>query len=174
MTLAQSLAKSERTLLVDADLRMSTLGMRFGLPFRLRGLTDLLLFDGRASDFIKPTDTANLDILPAGRLTENPSELIRSQEFKALLKQLQHSYDRIVIDTPPMKAVKDSLYLGQLAGGVLLVMKASQSGEKALKGALETISNNNIDIDGIVINQLNIATAPAAEILHSLAPLIAV
>ncbi|ODA34157.1 hypothetical protein A8L45_07710 [Veronia pacifica] len=155
MTLAQSLSESEKTLLIDADLRMSTLGMRFGLRHQAPGLTEVLLSERSDDELIQPTLKPNLDLLPAGRLSEMPSSLITSTAFTHLINVLQRRYDKIVIDTPPLHSVNDSLHLGKLAGGLLLVNKAGSKGPQILPEVIDCLKHHDIGIDGIVINQLS-------------------
>lgn len=166
INLAQSLAKMERTLIIDCDLRMPAVGQRYGLPRNQAGLSNVLVMGAPVSDCIYHDDETQLDILPAGLLPPNPQELLASPKFAALLNQLKQSYDRIILDTPPVHVVSDSLILGRLAGGMLLVVKAESTTEKQVNQTVAQLVRHDIAIDGVVLNQLAAKYAEEKYKLH--------
>nr|WP_269808756.1 CpsD/CapB family tyrosine-protein kinase [Enterovibrio nigricans] len=111
-------------------------------------------------------EDSSLDILPAGLLPPNPQELLSSPKFAALLNQLKQSYDRIVLDTPPVQIVSDSLILGKLAGGMILVVKAESTTEKQINQTVGQLVRHDITIDGVVLNQLSSKYAEEKYKLH--------
>ncbi|WP_028023174.1 GumC family protein [Enterovibrio calviensis] len=166
LNLAQSLAKMERTLLIDCDLRMPAVGQRYGLPRNQTGLTNALVMGTPVNECIYHDDHSSLDILPAGLLPPNPQELLGSQKFAALLSELKQSYDRIILDTPPVSVVSDSLILGRLAGGMMLVVKAESTTEKQINDAVAQMLRHDITIDGVVLNQVSSKFSDAKYKLH--------
>ncbi|NGN98268.1 polysaccharide biosynthesis tyrosine autokinase [Grimontia sp. S25] len=166
MSLAQSLAKMERTLLIDCDLRMPAVGQRYGLPRNQAGLSNVLVMGAPVTDCIYHDDETQLDILPAGLLPQNPQELLGSTKFSALINQLKQSYDRIILDTPPVQVVSDGLILGRLAGGMILVVKAEATTEKQVNRSISQLVRHDIAIDGVVLNQLSAKYAEEKYKLH--------
>ncbi|MEZ8142676.1 capsular biosynthesis protein CpsD [Enterovibrio norvegicus FF-454] len=166
LNLAQSLAKMERTLLIDCDLRMPAIGGRYGLPRNQAGLTNALVMGTPISECIYHDDESSLDLLPAGLLPPNPQELLGSPKFAALIDQLKQSYDRIILDTPPVHVVSDSLLLGRLAGGMVLVVKAESTTEKQINFTVSQLVRHDIAIDGVVLNQLSSKFAEEKYKLH--------
>lgn len=155
LNLAQSLAKMEKTLLIDCDLRMPAIGLRYGLPRNQSGLTNILMTDSPISENIYHDAISSLNILPAGLVPQNPQELLSSAKFKSILGKLQQEYDRIIIDTPPMQMVSDSLIIGAITGGMVLVVKAQSTTEKQINETIKQLNYHRITIDGIVLNQLS-------------------
>ncbi len=108
--LAAGLARvGHRVLLIDLDLRKPSLHTMFGLPLQ-PGLSDLLSNGsngGGSRGHPAPTDVRDLWVLPAGRARANPGDLIGSP-FRRLIQSLPESFDRIVLDSPPVMAVTDT------------------------------------------------------------------
>ncbi|WP_325891528.1 GumC family protein [Grimontia sp. NTOU-MAR1] len=166
MSLAQSLAKMERTLLIDCDMRMPAIGQRYGLPRNQAGLSNVLVMGVPVTECIYHDGVTQLDILPAGLLPQNPQELLGSTKFSALINQLKQSYDRIILDTTPIQVVSDGLILGRLAGGMILVVKAEATTEKQVNRSISQLVRHDIAIDGVVLNQLSAKYAEEKYKLH--------
>ncbi|HSN34218.1 MAG TPA: CpsD/CapB family tyrosine-protein kinase [Ideonella sp.] len=108
----------ERTLLVDADFRAPGLHRRFSLPNR-KGLADLL--DGR--DVRLAACRENLAVLVAGRVREDPLELLSRARLKNFLDAAARPFRVVLIDTPPAERGPDHEIFSALAGGALLVVR---------------------------------------------------
>jgi len=106
--IAVSIANLKRSvLLIDADLRRPSQNAYFDVNPEV-GLVDLLNVSASLDQVLIPDVVPGLDYIPAGRCTENPTEYISSEKFKALLNHLRPQYDYILIDTPPVFAAVDS------------------------------------------------------------------
>ncbi len=135
ITLAQ---QGSRTLLVDADLRRPLVHRAFNLV-QEPGLTDVLVGTSGLREAIRPNVVPKLDILPAGSLPPNPSELLGSEAMSRLLEQLRGQYDTIVFDSPPTLAVTDATVLGAIADAVILVVRAGETDEVAAQRAVQQL-----------------------------------
>jgi capsular exopolysaccharide synthesis family protein len=125
--LAISLASAgERVLLLEADLRRPRLGHYLGLESAV-GLTDVLAGRARVEDVIQPWGRAELSVLLCGSIPPNPSELLGSRNMTQLLRLLSASYDRIIIDTPPLLPVTDAAVVAAHADGVVLVARSGST-----------------------------------------------
>ncbi len=87
------------TILVDADLRRSTVASRFGLP-RGQGLSDALLNGDEVDDYLLDVGVENLKVLPAGTVPPNPTELLASPGMHALQRELLAKAELVIYDTP--------------------------------------------------------------------------
>ncbi|MGF1766072.1 polysaccharide biosynthesis tyrosine autokinase [Enterovibrio makurazakiensis] len=154
INLAQSFASIEKVLLIDCDLRKPSVGLRFGFPKSLPGLTNILVMNTSSNDCIKPIEGTNLDLLSAGMLVANPQELLSSKPFENLLYELSKEYDRIIFDTPPILPVKDAFIIGKFTKGILLVLKANSTSKSVYKHTMSLFTKHKISIDGVVINQV--------------------
>lgn len=148
--LAQS---SQRVLLIDADLRRPRIRKIFsiagesGLSTYLAGASALELFS--------PDGVPNLQVMASGPIPPNPSELIESRRMKELLADLEEKFDFIVWDSPPLFTVSESLMLGKILSGTVIVARAGKTTYDELKRALKAFSDIGVRILGVVINSLD-------------------
>lgn len=140
----------EKVLLIDADLRRSSVHKKLHLQNKT-GLSEIL------ADFTDFNATVqhvgeNLDVLPAGHTAPNPSELLGSPRFKALLEDLSTKYKYILIDTPPIGIVADSLIVATNTDGIVLVARCGYTINEMLKQSIESAEFAKVKVLGIVLN----------------------
>ncbi|KUM43761.1 polysaccharide biosynthesis tyrosine autokinase [Pseudomonas sp. EpS/L25] len=140
-----------RVLLVDADLRRGRLHRRLQLP-RRPGLTDVLAGLATAEEAIQPTGLPELDCLVGGTRPPNPAELLLSPRCTELLRELQHHYDLIILDTPPVLAVTDAVLLAAQAGTSLLVTRHGCNTAKEIEATLRQFAHSGLVLQGAVLN----------------------
>ncbi len=148
ITLAQ---QGSRALLVDADLRRPLVHRAFSLV-QEPGLTDVLVGNAQLREAIRPNVVPKLDVLPAGALPPNPSELLGSEAMHRLLEQLRAQYEVIIFDTPPTLAVTDATVLGASSDAVILVVRAGETEEVAAQRALQQLRRVQARVAGTVLN----------------------
>lgn len=143
-----------RTLLIDADLRVSMVGRMILPDASDPGVTDFL--EGRVDigGAIQRTEVPNLCVMTAGTPAKQPAELLAGPVFGELLRTLRAEFDRIVIDTVPVLAVADVLLLGEHSELVCLVVRAAKTSRKCVLRARDMLSNAGCKPAGIVLNQL--------------------
>ncbi len=127
LTIAQS---GKRVLLVDADFRRPSIHKIYGLD-NASGLSHVLSGETALDDTLQKTVhdlniIENLDIITAGPMPANPTELIESENMRNLLADTAARYDRVVIDTPPVLFVSDTSILSRICDGVILVVKSAK------------------------------------------------
>ncbi len=140
-----------KVLIVDCDLRRSTLHEKFGLS-KTPGLSELLTGDIAIAEAIQKTIVPNLDMIAAGTAPPNPAELLGSEAMRNFLLSQREKYDHIIVDAPPVLAVTDAALLTAVADIVILVMEAGRVPIKVALHMKETLSNINAPIAGLVIN----------------------
>jgi len=137
----------QRVIAVSCDLRRPRLHRFFGCENTV-GLSDILL--GRASlpEVIQaPTDLPRVRILASGPVPPNPAELLGSGRMDRLLDDLRSVADYVLIDTPPLLAVADSLVLGPKGDGILVVVDAGSTA----RGAAESVAEKLKQVDGHIV-----------------------
>ncbi|MEJ7724613.1 MAG: polysaccharide biosynthesis tyrosine autokinase [Ilumatobacteraceae bacterium] len=142
--------------LVDADLRQPGTADYLDLKGEV-GLAELLIGVVPLIDALQPWRTTGLDVLTAGSLPPNPSELLGSQAMQELLIELEQRYDHVVIDSPPLLAVTDAAILATHAAGVLVVVSLDMRGvvtRPQLSRTLEDLASVQAPVLGIVINRM--------------------
>ncbi len=147
--------RGKRVLLVDGDMRRSSIHKIFGVDGS-KGLSTLLAGVSGSECILTPaSDLDTLFVLPAGQTPPNPAEMLASQRMALMLKSWAADYDHVVIDTPPMIAVSDALPLAAQADAVLIVVRAGVSRRKALQRLSETLARINAKVVGVVLNAAN-------------------
>jgi succinoglycan biosynthesis transport protein ExoP len=155
MNLAFAYATMEKVLIIDADLRKSSLGLRFGLPTYQPGLANVLSGTDSIEHCIVKDVKPNVDVMPAGAVPLNPQELLASSQFAELLTELKTQYSKIIIDTPPVHAVSDALIITSLCDATVLVVKAGHTRSEAIKLTLAKLNQARSKVFGVVLNQFN-------------------
>lgn len=152
--LAIALAQAGQTVcLIDADLRRPMIGEYLGLE-RGVGLTTALVGTADALELLQPWGDDQLFVLASGQIPPNPSELLGSDEMKRLIASLEHSFDAIVIDAPPLLPVTDAAVLSQHVGGVVVVVGAQKIKNQDLQKALSALALVSSNILGVILNRL--------------------
>jgi len=123
INIATVFALSEKkTVIVGLDLRKPRLADEFKLKSSL-GVVNYLIKQNNLEEIINPTPIPNLDVILSGPIPPNPSELILSDGMKELIDELKQKYDYIVLDTPPVGLVADSIELVQFADVILYIVR---------------------------------------------------
>lgn len=106
------------------------------------------------ANFIHPTTMDHIDFIPRGKHPYNPASLLMKDEFGQLMAALKSQYDYIIIDSPPVLAASDAMVLGQYADKVLMVTRYDDSIEGQLVYAVKQMNKSNIQVDGIILNDV--------------------
>jgi capsular exopolysaccharide synthesis family protein len=157
-TLASNLAISmaqagKHTLLLDADFRRPVQHKMFELKDE-SGLTAVLAGHEPLSKAVRRTVVEGLDLLPAGPLPLNPSELLNGESFASILEELSQKYDHIVIDCPPVIAVTDARILGALCDLSLLVLRAGKTTRQGAELARSGLLSVGSRLLGVIVNDV--------------------
>jgi len=92
-------------------------------------------------------------VLPCGPTPPNPAELIHTERFREILDQCRRDYARVVMDSPPAALVTDPAILGNLADGVVLVVRAGHTTREAVQFARRQIVDARARILGVIMNR---------------------
>ncbi|MEY3480522.1 MAG: hypothetical protein RIQ71_1297 [Verrucomicrobiota bacterium] len=150
---AATLAQQDlKTLLIDADLRKPSVSRIIFNENRKPGLSEVLLGQCSAEDAILSTAVENLSVMPAGGIAPNPSELLAQGKVRELVESLKKKYDRIVIDSSPVLAVRDPLLLAPLVDACCLIIRAGHSPSRATTSAVRLLAEGGVPATGVVLN----------------------
>ncbi|WP_227692045.1 polysaccharide biosynthesis tyrosine autokinase [Psychrobacter immobilis] len=162
---------NKKILVIDADMRLGELHKMFNMS-QYNGLADYLMQDNSRltqidniqkdnavsnlgiADFIHPTAMDHIDFIPRGKHPHNPASLLMNDNFGQLMAELKSQYDYIIIDSPPVLAASDAMVLGQYADKVLMVTRYDDSIEGQLVYAVKQMNKSNIQVDGIILNDV--------------------
>jgi len=134
----------KKVVLLGLDIRKPALGRLFGISDRTKGITSLLTKDnvtmGDVTSQILPSGVNdNLDLLLAGPVPPNPTELLARENLGVVINLLKEKYDYVILDTAPVGLVTDTFQIGKYAD-VSIAMVRSDYTPKASIGMLNTIN----------------------------------
>jgi polysaccharide biosynthesis transport protein len=151
-------AKYEKVLLIDANLRQPNLHLAFpragskdGRETRRNGLTNLLTGQCTIEEAIHPSNVAGLDLIYAGPPTASPAELLACYRMKEVLESVVQGYDRVVIDSPPVLLVSDVKVLARLVDATLLVFNAATTKRGAAQRTIFELHEVGANVIGGVL-----------------------
>jgi succinoglycan biosynthesis transport protein ExoP len=147
-----------KVLLVDTDMRRPRLHKAFGLPAIGDGLSAAILGKTDILNVVRPSPVPNLSLLPCGATPPNPAELLHSERFLAIVKELTTNFDLVMFDSPPLGAVTDAAILARLAESTLLVAKAGRTSRFALARARRQVGmDRSVNVLGCVLNDISLS-----------------
>lgn len=156
VNLAISYAMTDRkVLIIDCDLRRPKLSRLLQIGSEV-GLSNLIVKPKLLDQVILHTDTPGLDVILAGSIPPNPSELLSSPQMHQLIDNLRESYDYIFLDSPPVNIVTDAVVLAPKCDGVLFLVRANRTERGAVAHAVEQLEYAKAKILGFVLNSVDI------------------
>jgi capsular exopolysaccharide synthesis family protein len=149
---------NKKVLLIGVDLRNPQLHDYFNLDKNVLGLTNYL--SDKSVDWkgylMKDTNfSKNLDILFAGEIPPNPTQLLTNSNFESLIEEAKNLYDFIILDTAPIQMVSDTLNFSHLADVTIYVMKFNFTDKNSLIQLNNFIKKEQLKNVGILINDVN-------------------
>jgi capsular exopolysaccharide synthesis family protein len=159
--LARSLAEAgQRVVVVDLDLRHPDLH-RWLRGHNEFGVTDILLGDRKLEDSLQQIPVGHapgraprsLYLLPTGPRVTNPAELLASRRTAQLLASLSSQADVVLIDTPPVLPVADTLVIGRITAGAILVVESGRTPTPTVERAKAALTRSQTRILGVVLNK---------------------
>ena len=141
----------ERTLLIDADMRVPRQHRLFNLGKRA-GLSDILVGRAGLEAVVSIEALPNLSVLSAGATPPNPQELLGRQSFSKLLLAFGENFDVIIVDTPPASACADAHTVAVRTGAALIVARQGQSSMARLAQFTQSLREFGVTLVGSVLN----------------------
>ena len=143
--------RHHRVLALDADFRRSSLASLFGVEAH-PGLADVLQGTEPIESAVQQTPVENLALIGAGGTGGiKPAELLSSKRAAAVFDSLRDQYDYVLVDTPPCFEVADAGIVGQLADGVLMVIRMGKTPQPTVKQVVQTLRGSQINLIGCVL-----------------------
>lgn len=161
MNILRTIAKYGKTVvLVDADMRMSSINSTFALKNRdsgnLIGLAQLLAGMVDEDDVIYETNINGAYMVPVGRNVSAPMPLLNSVRLKLLLTHLSEMFDYVLIDAPPVGTVIDAAEIAKSCDGVLVVVNYDDVHRQELLDVKYQLEQTGCPVIGAVLNQVEL------------------
>jgi capsular exopolysaccharide synthesis family protein len=148
----------ERTLLIDCDLRKPVQHRIFNLDGS-PGLVDVLTAQAALGEAIQMVDTPNLYVLPSGATPADPSEQLGSKRFASVMQRVTATFDRVIIDAPPVVTVTDAQLLAASADLTLLVLRVNRTTRHLVRHCRDLLDRVGARVFGAVANDVPGAVA---------------
>lgn len=146
-----------KTLLIDADIRNSVMSGVFKSSAKITGLTDYLAGKTDLSQGLCETDVKNLFVIESGQSSPNPTALLQSKNFDAMMNILRRYYDYVIVDTPPIGLVIDAAIISQKCDASILVAESGSVKRKALQKAKEQLEQTGTPFLGVILNKYDVS-----------------
>ena len=167
---ATAAASDVKVVLLEADLRRPSLLSVFR-ELESRGVTDVLLGQISLDDVIQQVTlpvpaasahAASLDVVCAGPVPPNPTDLLESDRMQSMILELESRYELVIIDTSPVSTVPDAIPLMHYVSGVAIVMRVGKSTRAASQRLREQLRHLRVEPLGIILN----GVPPAGDNLY--------
>ncbi|MBK7978946.1 MAG: CpsD/CapB family tyrosine-protein kinase [Ignavibacteriae bacterium] len=157
LNLAGSFAQARnKTVIIDCDLRRPRIHNMVGLT-RIPGFTDYLVGKCSYEDLFKKTSIEDLFVVPAGTIPPNPTELLDSKGMKSFLNRLRNDFNIVILDSPPLVTLADSIILSRIVDETVLVAMANKTDLDLVKKSVEQLKKiEEPTFIGVLLNKFNL------------------
>lgn len=152
----------KKVILCGLDIRKPALGRLFGVSDRFEGMTTLLTLETVTPEALKsqiqPSGVNdNLDLLLAGPVPPNPTELLARENFSVITKMLREQYDYVIFDTAPVGLVTDTLQIGQHADLTVFVCRADYTPKSSFALINSLANEKKLPNPCVVVNGIDMS-----------------
>ena len=154
--LALSLEKNNKVLFIEGDIRRpSVLNSFYKFEKTIDGLGEIISSNTSFRDTIFTVPGTKLEIITSGAKRFDMSDIVSKEQIKKFFDVLKMEYDYLIIDSPPVQPVSDTLILTQAADYNFFIIRADSSKTIAFMSSIKKVKNVGAKIDGIIINDLD-------------------
>ncbi len=154
--LALSLEKTHKVLFIEADIRRpSVLNSFYQFDKEIYGLGEIISGSSQLNETIFKVPGTNLDIITSGEKRFDMSDIVNKEQIKKFLDVLKMDYDYVIIDSPPVQPVSDTLILAQATDYNLFLIRSEATRTVTFMSSIKKIQNVGSKIHGIIINDLD-------------------
>jgi capsular exopolysaccharide synthesis family protein len=169
--LALSLEKSSKVLFIEADIRRpSVLNGFYQFDRQILGLGEIISGSANLNDAIFKVPGTELDIITSGEKRFDMSDIVSKDQIKKFLDVLKLEYDYVIVDSPPVQPVSDTLILTQSSDYNLFVIRSEETRTASFMSSIKKIQNVGAKINGIIINDLDTSKDSYYSYYYSYSP----
>ncbi len=145
----------KRVVLLDADIRKSAYVSRYSVGTQVKGLSHYLSGQAELDEVVCNTNYPNMDIVFAGSMAPNPSELLESEAMRDMIARLREEYDYILIDTPPVATMSDAMIVAKWCDGTVLIIESAKVSYRIAQKAKQQLMSTGCRLLGAVLNKVD-------------------
>lgn len=146
--------KDKKVVIVDLDLRKPKINRVFNTPNE-KGLTEYLTGKIEFKELIQRSDDFKTNFIVSGERTTAVVNVLEANKLKELIAKLREEFDYVILDSPPVIAVSDALYIAKLADTVIFVVAQNEAKRAIVNEAINTLKQKNVHILGTVFTQVD-------------------
>jgi capsular exopolysaccharide synthesis family protein len=166
-TVAAALATSAalaglRTVLVDLDIRNSSVSNLFNLQ-ETKGVVDVIKGNTMIGTALQTFDELPLTVMAVGSSSRLSPDMIGSPRFGAMIQKLANDFDLVILDSPPILAVSDSVLIANAADATLFIVQWRTTPKDIVRQGIKVLRANGATLAGVVFNKMDLAKAPQYE-----------
>lgn len=143
----------KKVILVDFDLRRPSVGKLLNVHSK-KGVSNFLIGQVGLDEIIITHPEYEFDVITAGTLPPNPSELIKTKKTKDLIDYLQTKYDYVIIDCSPIGLVSDAYILSKLVDTTMFVVRRAKTNKAFFKSVVGQMYNDGLDRVALIFNDV--------------------
>ena len=169
--LALSLEKANKVLFIEADIRRpSVLNGFYQFDREILGLGEIITGTAQLNQAIFKVPGTELDIITSGEKRFDMSDIVNKEQIKKFLDVLKLEYDYVIVDSPPVQPVSDTLILTQASDYNLFVIRSEETRTASFMSSIKKIQNVGVKINGIVVNDLDTSKDSYYSYYYSYSP----
>ena len=169
--LSLSLEKSNKVLFIEADIRRpSVLNGFYQFDKEILGLGEIISGLAQLKNVIFKVPGTELDIITSGEKRFDMSDIVNKEQVKKFFDVLKLEYDYVIIDSPPVQPVSDTLILAQASDYNLFVIRSEETRTASFMSSIKKIQNVGAKVDGIIMNDLDTSKDSYYSYYYSYSP----
>ena len=158
---ALAFSKIGKVLLVETDIRRPSVLTKTtqGDEAPKVGFSDLIQGGVNMSDCIMKLPGSEIEVMTSGTRRSDLTDLTTTKKLKTFFDVLKQNYDYVIIDTPPIQPVTDTLFISQATDHNLIIVRANVTKLVGIKSVIKKLDNVGVKVDGLVLNDLDTSKA---------------
>ena len=156
--LALSLSKLGKVIFIETDIRrpsvLTQLEMEQDADKKI-GFSDIISGEVSLKDTIFHLPGTDLEVITSGKKRTDFTDITNEQKLKQFFKLLTHHYDYVILDSPPIQPVSDTLLLAQCVDHVYLIARSQYTKMLGIRSTLKKLASLNVNVDGIILNSMD-------------------
>ena len=145
-----------KILVMDCDLRRPNINKLLDID-NSKGLSNVLVGEESVESVIKKTEYPCVDVITRGVIPPNPAELISSEAMEGVVDKLRDKYDYILVDTPPVYLVTDTMLITKYVDGVIMVVRQNFVERKILQDCVNKLKFADAKLIGFIFNDVDMS-----------------
>lgn len=142
-----------KTLLIDADLRRPSVARLLDIESPQAGLVEVVLGHSDLQSTVVKGLHENLEILPIGSISPNPTEVLASPQMREFIDKVRQEYSLVIFDSCPVMGLADAPLLARQVDGTVFVMEANKVHFGQAKSAIRRVRSSGGHLLGVILTK---------------------